>query len=38
VDLSASDHSKEATWQSFVDKSPYILLQRMACKPNEAQQ
>ena len=34
----ASDLSTETKWDTFAEISPYALLQRIVCKPNEAQQ
>jgi uncharacterized caspase-like protein len=38
VYMSRPDHSKETVSQNFVDGSPFAVLQRIVCKPNEAQQ
>jgi hypothetical protein len=38
VNVSAYDSSKEIAWAAFLEKSPYEVLQRIVCKPNEAQQ
>ena len=38
IAATASDLSKETKWDSFLEKSPYALLQGIVCKPNEAQQ
>jgi hypothetical protein len=35
---SAVDPSKELIWHDFVEHSPYTTLQRIICKPKEAQQ
>jgi hypothetical protein len=36
VYIGSKDYSKETTWKSHQDKSSYVLLQRMACRPKEA--
>lgn len=38
VFITRTDRSKKIVPQNFVDGSPYVVLQRMVCKPNEAQQ
>lgn len=38
VYLRGPDLTKEIVWENFVDGSPYAALQRIVCKPHEAQQ
>ena len=38
VYLRGPDLTKEIVWENFVDGSPYAALQRIVCKPNQAQQ
>ena len=38
VYLNAPDLSKEMDWINFLEQSPYSVLQRIVCKPNEVQQ
>jgi hypothetical protein len=38
ISMTASDLSKETKWDTFPENSPFALLQRIVCKPNEAQQ
>ena len=38
VFITRTDRSKEIVPQNFVDGSPFAVLQRIVCKPNEAQQ
>ena len=37
INLFVADFSKEIAWNDFGDVSPYVMLQRIVCKPNEVQ-